>query len=684
MPKKAEVNLQLGELFRFNYYFEDDRENVFFDHESPNLVDVVSLIVNNWSEIIESRLSPIYQSKIAYILKMYNFKEKLEQLYSQYMNIWVGTYYLGLLNTEMGCNDAKELIYFLDESFINNSEVSPFLYFDYIIEKIQFHLNCNQIEPIDSLLNKAGTIIKGLKDKYPERIIAYYNSILMYVKGKINNKKGKIIEAKNFFSQAITILKNEELEDQYILGCIFSELASIIFYFDLDNAEILYRKSFNIFELLKIEIRKNIEKANLAYIRFQKGYVDESLDILIETMYFFEKKYISQNLIRIYLYLSKIFLILNHFENSESYLKKSFKLANKFNFEVVQLYTVAFDYYLTIKNTEEANKYLILFKNFIEKILNLEENSGYVFEYKIRTAQIELLKENIWNAEKILLENYIEISTLKSSYCLLKRNSILIRVYLLKFRIYDEKNTIVNNIIHIFKESNNVLKRYFSLFQWINYTTQISQFFIILDFPDKANSFFYNIKESLAKFNISDSILLQIINNIEVELFANCNKKTSQITKLVNSYHYDLNHLVLTEIDFFEIIRTFTPLKENLLVLQIIDSTEEKVLLSYNFVEDNLFLSNELLGGMVSLIFKISKEIHVEKVNNNNNDCRFVFNSGFIATIFPLGNFSFSLISNFYTHDSKSRLINYAIDVYPILKEEGVTETIFKKIQEHF
>jgi len=684
LSKRAKDNLQLGELFRFNYYFENDKENLIFNDETPNLVDVANNIENYWSEIIKTKLSPINQSKIAYILKLYNLKEKLKQLFSIYKNLCVGVYYLGLLNTEMCCKETKELIYFLDASSINNPEVSPFLYFEYIIEKIQFYLNCNQVDPIDSLLYKAEKIIKNLTGKYPKKIISYFNSTLMYIRGRVNKKMGKIIKAKDIFSQAITIFKKEDLEDHFLLANIFSEIASIELYFSLDNSEVLYRRSISIFETLKIEVKKNIEKANLAYVRFQKGYVDESLDVLIETMYYFEKKQITPNLLKIYLYLSEIFLILNHFENSEYYLMKSFELCSKYSVEVGQLYTIAFDYNLAIKNTEEANKYLNLFKNFNNKILNSKESIKYVFEYKIRMAQIELLKENIWDAEQLLLTEYAEISALMSSFCLLKRNSVLIDLYLLKFRVSDDKTTIIKNIVHLFNESNDILKRYFSLFQWISLTTQIAQFFIILDFEYKAKKIIYNIKESLAKFNISDFILLKIIKSIEVKLFSDYNKKTSQVIKLVNSYHYDESYLKLTEIDFFEIIETFTPLKENLLVLQIVDSTEDKIILSYNFSDDSLFLSNELLGGMTSLILKISREIQVEKANSNYNDCRFVFNSGFFATIFPIGKFSFSLITNFYTYDAKTRLINYAVDVYPILIKEGVIETVFKKIQEHF
>ncbi|UJG41083.1 MAG: hypothetical protein K9W45_01155 [Candidatus Heimdallarchaeum aukensis] len=675
--------MQIGELFRFNYYFENDAENKFFNNISPNILEFANFIAENWSEIIESKLSPIHQSRIAYVLKIYNFKEELEQLYSKYKNLWVGTYYLCFLNKEMRLKDAQELIYFL-ESTVSNLEFSPFLYFDYTIEKIQLYLNSNEIALINSLIQEAETIINNVKEKYPERVIVYYTSILNYIKGKVNNKVGKIVKAKDFFSQAISILEDKGLEDQYLLGCIFSDLASILFYFDLDEAEILYRKSFNIFELLGIEKNQNIERANLAYLRFHKGYVDESLDILIESMYYFEKKFDAQNLFKIYLFLSEDFLILKHYENSKSYLMKSLQLMEQLNFEESQLYITALDYYLATNNEREAEIYLNLFKNFIERVQDSEEDSKYVFEYCLRMAQFELLKENIWNAEQLLITKFVCDTNIKSNYFLLKRNSILIEVYLLKFRISDEKNTIINNIVHLFKDSHNVLKRYFSLFQWIYYTTQVSQFFIIIDFEEKADTFFYKIKESLAKFNISDSILLQIINNIEVELFTKYDKKSNQVIKLVNSYPYEVEHLELTEIDFFEMIQTFTPLRENLLILQIIDLTKEKVLFSYNFIEENGFLSNELLGGMVSLILKISREIPIEKTNTNYNNCRFVSNSGFFATIFPMENYSFSLISNFYTHDGKSRLINYAMDVHPILKKEGSNETIFKKIQEHF
>lgn len=190
--------MQIGELFRFNYYFENDAENKFFNNISPNILEFANFIAENWSEIIESKLSPIHQSRIAYVLKIYNFKEELEQLYSKYKNLWVGTYYLCFLNKEMRLKDAQELIYFL-ESTVSNLEFSPFLYFDYTIEKIQLYLNSNEIALINSLIQEAETIINNVKEKYPERVIVYYTSILNYIKGKVNNKVGKIVKAKDFF-----------------------------------------------------------------------------------------------------------------------------------------------------------------------------------------------------------------------------------------------------------------------------------------------------------------------------------------------------------------------------------------------------------------------------------------------------------------------------------------------------
>ncbi len=618
-----------------------------------NLVDFYYSIKDNWEEIKLLPLDEYNRAILAYLFNIYHDYKKLEELKQRYDSLEVLNQYMIILIRQ---NKFEQMESLIKENGTLSNKSHPFIAFDYNLIVASYYSMTKRFDTAQKYLEKAEDVYNTFNYVlFDEYLINYSKANLAYHRGLYYSDIRKHQEAIVEYNKAISILKNNQINDYYMYALIYTQIGIALMNLGSSNAKEPLDLSLKYYNYLSLKRGIAITNANLSSVMIREGKFEEALENLFEIIKIMESQNEYRNILITYNQIYFCLKSIGKWEEAEEYLNMAINLMKELNVENDDLYLDVAEFYALKKDFRMAEENL---KKYYT-LLKIDQEDAYSTNratYLIYKAFIELSKRNIYHAENDIKEGLAIARKNSNGFLILQALMYYIELSVFKYHIEENihlKNEYISDIELFSQEAIILLREYKSIFQQVNYYLLLSTVYILTnhielatDILDRAQKISedYNLQDQINSINKNREIIKQIIES------QNLQKDIKQQIKETEQKLFSYSQKGIKEITY--VIESGE--KPTLLYLAVLLPSGIPIY-SYNFQESIIKVDDFFIAGFIQAIQLFISEIYAKK-----SAFRMLEHSDYIVLLEPRESFTCIVFTDSFSYEIKAQMHNFA------------------------